>query len=848
MTTSSSGPSGRVVLPTQDAFRRLHPRVIEDPESVRSLLERLAREKIRLRRAMNRRVEPEYAWVTDVQPDHFVLTTRDFEPDQRPSIFLNFRLQGAKYFLSARRVDETRAHEETLVLYHPDAIYCTERRDRRRLPPESPNPSPTAELICKDGESIHGTIEDYSPGGLRVLIPSNGAPADHESLLVRYPGVDAEAAHARIRHRTPAENRPGWVRVGLSVTPSPPRSPFPVEQRRPNAAGRIGLFSRWQLISGAAQATTTGVLRRVARRPAPVPDVQVVRYTNADGEELVGLLDSWGDTRNAPAFVIPPAWGRTKETLLPLARTIVASFRAARLPATVLRFDGIRKRGESFNDPSCRMPGREHHRFTFHQGVKDIQATLDFLQTDPRFRPERTVLITFSASSIEGRRAVALENNRRIHAWICVVGAADIQSMMRVISGGIDYAAGFERGISFGLQEILGVEVDIDHAAKDAAAHDLLFLEDARDDFARITVPVTWFHGRDDAWMDLSRVRDVLSQGTTENRRLIEIPTGHQLKSSRQAMETFQTIVAEGARIGLGRRLHPRIPDLDDLARRSRAERGRRPRADRDLRAFWKDYLLGRNEHSLGIELMHETRAYRELMAAQEAALEIRPGMRVADIGSGPGTFAARICRDAPGSATVRIDSFDFVRSALRRGQERVHPATGFAFVECDIERSGIPARSATYDALLASLFLSYVSDPAAALRDMVRVLKPGGTLVISCLVRDADISRIYQAGVEELSGLLATQELDPRIASRLDRSMRDFLNDAARLLDFEEEGTFTFWEPDDLENLIRRAGCHGISVRRAFGDPPQALVVRAQKPLRGAAPDPRAPVGSAPA
>ena len=87
------------------------------------------------------------------------------------------------------------------------------------------------------------------------------------------------------------------------------------------------------------------------------PEIRVVRYQNERGERLVGIIDSWGDTRGATAVVIAPAWGRTKETLLPLARTIVETFRAANHPVVVLRFDGIRKRGESHNDPDCLEAG-----------------------------------------------------------------------------------------------------------------------------------------------------------------------------------------------------------------------------------------------------------------------------------------------------------------------------------------------------------------------------------------------------------------------------------------------------------------------------------------------------------
>src|SRR5262249_30745307 len=162
---------------------------------------------------------------------------------------------------------------------------------------------------------------------------------------------------------------------------------------------------------------------------------------------------------------------------------------------------------ESFNEPDCREQGKEHHRFTFSQGVDDILDVIAALDRLDEFRPSRFVLVTFSAASVDGRRAIALDEGRRICGWVSVVGSADLQSMMRVVSGGVDYVGGVERGVSFGKQEILGVEVDIDHAGRDALDHEMAFLDDSCRDMRSVQVPVTWIHGRHDAWMDLERVR-----------------------------------------------------------------------------------------------------------------------------------------------------------------------------------------------------------------------------------------------------------------------------------------------------------------------------------------------------
>jgi len=98
----------------------------------------------------------------------------------------------------------------------------------------------------------------------------------------------------------------------------------------------------------------------------------LIDYKNDRGEAIRAIINSCGDRKHATAVVIPPAWGKTKETLLPLAATILETFDKVKEPVVVLRYDGIRKRGESYNERECRFPGREHHRFTFSQGVRDI--------------------------------------------------------------------------------------------------------------------------------------------------------------------------------------------------------------------------------------------------------------------------------------------------------------------------------------------------------------------------------------------------------------------------------------------------------------------------------------------
>jgi ubiquinone/menaquinone biosynthesis C-methylase UbiE len=593
---------------------------------------------------------------------------------------------------------------------------------------------------------------------------------------------------------------------------------------------------RWQILSAGTRIASSRGLEKFLKKSQELPEIRIVDYLNKEGERIRAIIDSTGDTKGAPVVIIPPAWGKTKETLLPLSACLLSAFEACGQPLSVIRFDGIRKRGESYREPECNAPGKHHHHFTFSQGVRDIQATLDFLDCSPEFQPSKRILISFSASSIESRRATA--DDRRIDGWISVVGAPDLQSMMRVISGGVDYAVGLERGIRFGLQEILGIEVDMDLAGFDSFEHSLAYLEDARREMARIKVPITWIHGRYDAWMNASRAIDILSRGDTRNRRFIEVPTGHMLSTSREAIETFQLITREVSRMSLGHEIEPALPDLAQIEFRRKAERKRLPKESLDIRAFWRDYLTGRDT-DLGIELMTSICPYRNFMKTQIQELGVSEGDVVVDLGAGTGSFPQFLASFSERPKDIRIIELDFVRAGLERARDRLKNGCipndlRVDFVESNLDlgngNTGIALQSGAADAVLASLFVSYVYYPEHLLSEIRRVLRPSGRLVMSSLCRDADMSKLYMDGIAELRSGLARELFGWEGERRIEDAVRCYLNQASRLLELEEFGHFRFWDTAELTQLVTVAGFKNVSVKQDLGDPPQAIIVSGER------------------
>jgi SAM-dependent methyltransferase len=110
----------------------------------------------------------------------------------------------------------------------------------------------------------------------------------------------------------------------------------------------------------------------------------------------------------------------------------------------------------------------------------------------------------------------------------------------------------------------------------------------------------------------------------------------------------------------------------------------------------------------------------------------LRPGQRLLDVGSGPGTITADLAaRVAPARVTaleVTADAADLTRAELdRSGVDGASVEVG------DVH--DLPFADAAFDVSHAHQVLQHVADPVAALREMARVTRPGGLVA----VRDSD-------------------------------------------------------------------------------------------------------------
>lgn len=177
-----------------------------------------------------------------------------------------------------------------------------------------------------------------------------------------------------------------------------------------------------------------------------------------------------------------------------------------------------------------------------------------------------------------------------------------------------------------------------------------------------------------------------------------------------------------------------------------------------------------------------------------------------------------------------RLGPSDLVREARARFERGQAPAVHELQLARLSMRPGdqverLPFGDATFDRVACSLVLSYLSNPIEALRELHRVVRPGGRIVVSTMQPDFDMSRIYQ-------NLLHRLQSDPNmpLPPGIDRGgflrdVRAFLSSAAFLSILAEEGQFAFFSREELTMMVERAGFRRVETVTAFGDPPQAII-----------------------
>jgi arsenite methyltransferase len=206
------------------------------------------------------------------------------------------------------------------------------------------------------------------------------------------------------------------------------------------------------------------------------------------------------------------------------------------------------------------------------------------------------------------------------------------------------------------------------------------------------------------------------------------------------------------------------------------------------------------------------------------AAAALQAGETVLDLGSGAGFDAFLAAREI--GSTGRVIGVDMTDEMLAKARANAQRA-GFSNVEF---RKGyieaLPVDAGSVDVVLSNCVINLVPDKAAVYREVARVLRPGGRMVISDVVLNEPLPEVIAADVAALTGCVAGAALRDQYLATIA---------AAGLADIEvlsDKGFGTVALTMVPDPMLRQAQAAGIDVQRV-ADTVRSLTIRARRPQR---------------
>jgi len=189
--------------------------------------------------------------------------------------------------------------------------------------------------------------------------------------------------------------------------------------------------------------------------------------------------------------------------------------------------------------------------------------------------------------------------------------------------------------------------------------------------------------------------------------------------------------------------------------------------------------------------------------------LRLKPGEHVLDLGSGAGIDVFLAAKRV--GTEGRVIGVDMTPEMLQKARANAAKLglTHVEFREGRLEQ--LPVVDASIDAVTSNCVINLVPDKAAVFREIGRVLKPGGRLVISDIILDGPLPPAIEKDVYAYVGCISGAMQRPAYFEALEAAG---LRDLEILKDVDYLGAMLDAAPEEIRSLLERTGVAAEEVR----------------------------------